>query len=62
VKEFNLSPYYQTAINKGFYRFDGVEIPIVSEGWIRIKGYYYLELQTERGILHIQQLTYKLHD
>jgi hypothetical protein len=35
-------------------------IPIVSEGWNKIGGYYYRELNTSEGIIFTNSISYKL--
>ena len=58
VMTFNLSPPYYKVL-KGF-AYDGEVIPLVCEGWIKIKDYYYLELETTQGFLLVTKLTYTL--
>jgi hypothetical protein len=40
--------------------YNGREINIVSEGWIKVEKYYYRELQTSEGIILTTTITYKI--
>jgi hypothetical protein len=60
VVEFNLSPHYFSHFKKKTLLYNGREINIVSEGWIKVEKYYYRELQTSEGIILTTTITYKI--
>lgn len=60
VQEFNLSPHYYKKLKSKEFNYHGLIIPIVCEGWIKVKDYYYLELETTHGNLLTNQITYRL--
>jgi hypothetical protein len=60
VLEFNLNPYLFDKFKYKAYRFQGKEIPLISEGWEKIEKYYYKELNTTDGILLIHNFTYRI--
>jgi hypothetical protein len=60
VLEFNLSPYYFKTFKNPYFTYNTNKIPIISEGWHKIKNYYYLESETAQGIVLSHKLIYRL--
>jgi hypothetical protein len=60
VMEFNLSPHYYKEFLKKELLYNHKPIPVISEGWVRIGDYYYLEMYTADGVNLITTITYKL--
>lgn len=60
VMEFNLSPHYYKEFLKKELLYNHKPIPVISEGWVRIGDYYYLEMYTAEGVNLITTITYKL--
>lgn len=60
VVEFNLSPSSMKAEKITYFLYNKKVIPVVSEGWNRIGGYYYKEYSTSEGIILSPSLTYRI--
>lgn len=56
---FNVSPHFFKQVKKD-YVYNGKTIPIVCENWIKIKDFYYIEIDAKEGIICGTQLIYKL--
>jgi hypothetical protein len=62
VLEFNLNPQIFKTLKHQHFDYRGQKIPIVSEGWEKIKNFYFLRVNREDKENLIVDLTYKLYD
>jgi hypothetical protein len=62
VLEFNLNPQIFKTLKYQQFDYKGQKIPIVSEGWEKIKNFYFLRVIREDKENLIIDLTYKLYD
>lgn len=60
VKEFNLCPLYYKKKKSDYFDFGGQKIPLISEGWLKIKDHHYIELETPYGTLLTCDFVYKI--
>lgn len=56
---FNVSPHYFKKVTKDF-TYDGKVIPVICENWIKIKDFYYNEIDAKEGTLCATQIVYRL--
>lgn len=62
VLVFNLNPQIFKKLKLDYFDYHGNKIPIVSEGWEKIKNFYFLRVQGEDKEIIIIDLTYRLYD
>ena len=60
VEEFNLNPNYYKLFKQKTFFYNNRHINIISEDWIKIDKYFYMELMTSVGTIYVCTYIYKL--